>query len=132
MTGSVQASSAPDRALGIAEIAARSGLTQTAIRWYEREGMLPSVPRGDDRRRHYTEDDAARVSFLALMRRSGMSTTNLRELSQVLADPEATPHRQLEILAAHRTFLQTRRQDLVQALAAIDEATSKAEKSQTL
>lgn len=47
---------------GIAEVAHLSGLSQDTLRWYEREGLLPAVHRGTDRRRRYTRRDAALVA----------------------------------------------------------------------
>ena len=41
--------------LGIAEVAARTGLSQDTLRWYEREGVLPPVTRTSDGRRSYDE-----------------------------------------------------------------------------
>jgi hypothetical protein len=41
----------------ISEVAAITGLTQDTLRWYEREGMIPAIARGSDRRRRYSERD---------------------------------------------------------------------------
>lgn len=45
---------APD-ALGIAEVAATTGLSQDTLRWYEKEGLVPPVARDHASRRRYDE-----------------------------------------------------------------------------
>ena len=41
--------------LGIADVAKQTGLTQDTLRWYERQGVIPPVPRQSDGRRSYDE-----------------------------------------------------------------------------
>ncbi len=71
-----------DASLGIAEVARLSGLSQDTLRWYEREGLLPAVRRGPDRRRRYTRRDAALVEMLAKLRDSGMPTGEMSRSSK--------------------------------------------------
>lgn len=107
--------------LGIAEVARLSGLTQDTLRWYEREGLLPAVRRGPDRRRQYTRRDAALVEMLAKLRESGMPTEDMREFSRLVADGAATHGRRLAILEGHRDRIRRRQAELDQHLVALDE-----------
>ena len=47
--------SARPEALGIGELAARTGRTVHAIRWYEAQGLIPGVVRDPGGRRRYSE-----------------------------------------------------------------------------
>ncbi|MTD14597.1 MerR family transcriptional regulator [Nakamurella sp. YIM 132087] len=107
--------------LGIAEVAQVSGLSQDTLRWYEREGLLPAVRRGPDRRRRYTEREAALVRMLAKMRDSGMPVHEMREFSALVAGGAATHGRRLAILERHRERIEQRKADLDAHLVVLDE-----------
>lgn len=113
-----------DASLGIAEVARLSGLTQDTLRWYEREGLLPTVRRGSDRRRRYTRRDAALVEMLAKLRESGMPTQEMRQFSRLVAGGAATHGRRLAILERHRERIRQRQAALDAHLASLDEKVS--------
>lgn len=110
-----------DASLGIAEVSRLSGLTQDTLRWYEREGLLPSVRRGPDRRRQYTRRDAALVEMLAKLRESGMPTEEMREFSSLVTGGAATHERRLAILEGHRDRIRRRQAELDQHLISLEE-----------
>ena len=110
-----------DASLGIAEVARLSGLSQDTLRWYEREGLLPAVRRGPDRRRRYTRRDAALVEMLAKLRESGMPTEEMREFSRLIAGGAATHRRRLAILEGHRERIHRRQAELDQHLVSLEE-----------
>ena len=65
----------------IGELAARAGVTAEAIRYYEREGVLPApVRRGTGRYRQYTDVDVVRLRFIRRARDLGFSLDEVREL----------------------------------------------------
>ncbi|WZH38186.1 MAG: MerR family transcriptional regulator [Microbacterium enclense] len=111
----------PDARLGIAEVARLSGLSQDTLRWYEREGLLPAVSRGADRRRRYTRRDAALVEMLARLRDSGMPTDEMRAFSRLVSGGADTHEERLEILERHRDRILRRRAELDQHLASLEE-----------
>jgi len=113
-----------DASLGIAEVAHLSGLSQDTLRWYEREGLLPAVHRGTDRRRRYTRRDAALVEMLAKLRDSGMPTEEMREFSRLVAGGAATHGQRLAILERHRDRIHRRQVELDQHLASLEEKVS--------
>ena len=68
-----------EKAIGIRELSARTGLSMDTLRWYEREGLLPLVDRTATGQRRY---GAAAVRFVYLvqaLRRTGMPVTDVRE-----------------------------------------------------
>lgn len=72
--------------LTIGQVAQRTGCTAEAIRFYEREGVLPRPARaGAGHYRRYSEDDAERVAFLHRARGLGFTLAEVRELL-VLSD----------------------------------------------
>ena len=67
--------------LSIGEVAAQTGCTAEAIRYYEREGVVPRPPRvGAGRYRRYAPADVERLAFLHRARELGFSLEEVREL----------------------------------------------------
>lgn len=67
--------------LSIGEVAARTGCTAEAIRYYEREGVVPRPPRiGTGRYRRYGPAHVERLAFLRRARELGFSLHEVREL----------------------------------------------------
>ncbi len=65
----------------IGELAALAGVTAEAIRYYEREGVLPApVRRGTGRYRRYSDADVVRLRFIRRARDLGFSLDEVREL----------------------------------------------------
>ena len=66
----------------VSELAKRSGVTPSAIRFYEAEGILPAAKRSGSGYRDYDEADVCRVRVLSSLRSLGL---DIREAAR-LAD----------------------------------------------
>lgn len=64
----------------IAEVAERTGVPATAIRYYEDEGLLAPPERTSNGYRDYDERDVARLRFVARARHLELPVDDLREL----------------------------------------------------
>jgi DNA-binding transcriptional MerR regulator len=106
--------------MSIAEVAERTGLTPDTLRWYEREGMFPPVPRGSDRRRRYDELSIQRIELLVRLRATGMPTAEMRAFAELLAGGTDTHTRRMQMLQAHRERVVARQQQLQECLDAVD------------
>lgn len=83
--------SGPTPVHSIGEAARLSGCTPEAIRYYEREGVVPQPARtGSGRYRHYRSGDVDRLRFLRRARELGFSLLEVRNL---LALAEGNPDR---------------------------------------
>ena len=71
---------APTARLRIGDIAARVGMTERTIRYYEELGLLDSVKRLDGGMRVYTEDDIRRLKFIRKLKTLGLSLQEMHEL----------------------------------------------------
>lgn len=109
-----------DARFGIAQVAVLSGLSQHTLRWYEREGLMPRVRRGNDGRRRYGRQEAALVVMLARLRDTGMPTEEMREFSQLVAGGAASHGRRLALLERHRVRIRARMAEFEVGLAALD------------
>jgi MerR family transcriptional regulator, mercuric resistance operon regulatory protein len=66
--------------LAIGELSERTGVTVETIRYYEREGLLPSAPRTTGGHRVFVEAHLRRLMFIRRSRELGFSGTEVRTL----------------------------------------------------
>lgn len=100
----------------IGELARKSGVAASAVRYYERAGLLPRAARTTGGYREYDEEEALRR--LAFIRKAKHVGFSLREIRELIAEPRlrstgqrealrATIARKLTEVRAKRATLQT-------------------------
>jgi MerR family transcriptional regulator, redox-sensitive transcriptional activator SoxR len=77
--------------LAIGEVAARTGLAVSAIRYYETQGLVAAV-RNSGGQRRFLRADIRRLSFVMIAQRFGFSLERIREVMANLPN-ERTPTR---------------------------------------
>src|SRR5688572_535309 len=83
----------------IGELARRSGVTASAVRFYERAGLLPEISRTTGGYREYAEEETLRR--LALIRRAKDVGFSLREIRALIAEPGLRRTRERDALQAN-------------------------------
>ena len=107
--------------LTIGEAAARAGLATSALRYYEREGLIHSTRTGGNQRR-YDRDVLRRIAFVRVAQRVGVSLEEIREALATLPESRTpTPADWARLAAAWHDRL-TERITMLQGLR--DELTS--------
>ncbi len=109
----------------IGDIAARTGIAPSAIRFYEASGLLPPPGRGPNGYRVYSEDMLQRLLMIQLAQRLGFSLEALRD---VLAWDESVPHalirerldQRLREIGAMQAQLATQRAELLALRASLE------------
>jgi MerR family transcriptional regulator, redox-sensitive transcriptional activator SoxR len=86
--------------LSIGEVAARAGVNVSAIRYYERNGLLPEPERESGQRR-YTDATIGRLGAIDVAKRAGFSLAEVRTLLDSI-DGGAPAHEQLRALAERK------------------------------
>ena len=88
----------------IGELAAKVGVTERTIRYYEERGLLESVKRLDGGQRVYTDDDVRRLKFIQKLKVLGLSLAEMQELETLYGrhrtNAEVLP-RLIELLDSH-------------------------------
>ena len=99
----------------IGEVAAKVGLTERTIRYYEERGLLESVKRLDGGQRVYTDDDVRRLKFIQKLKVLGLSLAEMQELETLYGrhhtNDKVLP-RLIELLDAHLTTVSERLREL--------------------
>ena len=70
-------------ALKVSEIAKRSGVSPDAVRFYEKEGLLPPPPRTESGYRAYDESTTQRINFIKGAQAMGLKLAEIRELLDI-------------------------------------------------
>ena len=99
----------------IGELAARVGLTERTIRYYEELGLLESVKRLEGGVRVYTGDDVRRLRYIRKLKTLGLSLQEMLELENLYrrhrSNRTVLP-RLMELLDAHLATLNERVDEL--------------------
>ncbi len=72
-----------DNLLTISEVAARSGFATSALRFYEREGLI-EAQRTEGGQRRYERHELRRLAFIAAARHVGLSLDEIRDALSLL------------------------------------------------
>jgi MerR family redox-sensitive transcriptional activator SoxR len=83
--------------LTIGQVADRAGLNASAIRYYEREGILREPERSSGQRR-YTEETVRRLQVIDIAKRAGFTLDEIRLILDADANDELK-HAELRALA---------------------------------
>ncbi len=89
-----------DATLSIGEVADRAGVSVSAIRFYEREGLLPRPERVGGQRR-FAAETVHRLGIIDVSKQAGFSLDEVRTLL-TSSDQGAPAHQQLQALAARK------------------------------
>jgi DNA-binding transcriptional MerR regulator len=83
------------------EVAAKVGITEHTLRWYERIGLLDRIERGADGRRRFGERDVDWILLLTRLRSTGMSVRNMQRYATLVRAGAGEAER-LALLEEHR------------------------------
>ena len=99
----------------IGEVAAKVGLTERTIRYYEELGLLESVKRLEGGIRVYTDDDLRRLRYIRKLKTLGLSLQEMLELENLYRRHRSNRGvlpRLMELLDAHLGTLDVRMSEL--------------------
>lgn len=86
----------------IKDISEKTNLPPHVLRYYEKEGLLPSVQRSDSGIRHYSDDDLEWLGLICCLKNTGMSIKQIRKFVELSSQGEQTLEQRLAILVEHK------------------------------
>lgn len=86
----------------IKAISEKTNLPPHVLRYYEKEGLLPSVQRSDSGIRHYSDDDLEWLGLICCLKNTGMSIKQIRKFVELSFLGDHTLEQRLAILAEHK------------------------------
>ncbi len=92
----------------ITEVSQKYELSADTLRYYERIGLIPPVPRNSSGIRDYTQEDCNWVQFIKCMRGAGLSIEILVEYVSLFQQGNATIQTRKSLLVEQRRQLAER------------------------
>ena len=100
--------------MNVSELAREVGIAPSAVRFYERRGVLPPAPRHENGYRQYTSDDLCRLQVVVSLRRLGLELSTAGRLAALCQAGQCdVMARDLEpLIAAQRAAIAQTRAEL--------------------
>lgn len=92
----------------IGEFSEKCGISPSALRYYEKKGLI-RVTRDCAGRREYDSGDIAWVSFLVRLKSTGMPLREIKQYSDLRYKGNSTVPERLEILLKHKEYVDIQR-----------------------
>ncbi|MDE5898448.1 MAG: MerR family transcriptional regulator, partial [Treponemataceae bacterium] len=86
------------------EVARRTRFSESALRYYERRGLI-EVRRAGNGRREWTGKDAAWIAFICRLKDTGMKIKDIRRYAALRAKGDSTLKVRLAVLEQHRKYV---------------------------
>ena len=100
----------------IAEVSKKYDISADTLRYYERIGLLPPVPRNKSGIRDYDEASCGWIELMKCMRAAGVQFEALIEYVALFQQGDSTINARKEILMEQRDQLMERMADMQQSL----------------
>jgi DNA-binding transcriptional MerR regulator len=88
--------------LSITEVAKQTGLSAYTLRYYERIGLIRSIPRSSGGQRYYRHLDLAWIEFLLRLRSTGMPIQQMQQFAQWRSIGDRSLSLRRELLEQHQ------------------------------
>ncbi|MDA3955753.1 MAG: MerR family transcriptional regulator [Oceanispirochaeta sp.] len=83
-------------------VAERTNLSPNTLRYYEKEGLLPSIKRTKSGIRHYSDEDLEWLGLICCLKNTGMSIKQIRDFVDLSLQGSATLKARCEMLVDHK------------------------------
>lgn len=89
---------------GIKEVAEHTGITVSALRYYDKLGLMPQLFRDESGKRQFTEQDICWIELICCLKNSGMPLQEVKEFMLLCIKEDACEERK-KILEKHKKFI---------------------------
>ena len=104
----------------ISEVSKKYDISTDTLRYYERIGLLPPVPRTKSGLRDYEENSCKSVEFIKCMRNAGLPIEALIEYMTLFKEGDSTAEARMAILIEQREALISRIEEMQSTLSRLD------------
>lgn len=104
----------------IKEVAEKFGLTISALRFYDKKGLLPFVAKNDSGYREFTESDLNLIHTVCCLKNTGMPIHEIRQYIDYCMDGSKTIPQRKALLQAHKAEVLRQQAQLIENLKEID------------
>ena len=104
----------------IKEVSEKFELTQDTIRYYEKIGLIPKVPRNKNGARNFDEDSCNWLEFIKCMRSAGMSIDALLKYVTYFKEGRKTLNKRKDLLLEQRDILLEKQKNIEKTLESLE------------
>ena len=104
----------------IAEVSKKYNLTQDTLRYYEKIGLLPEVPRTKSGIRNFDEKSCKWIEFIKCMRSAGMPIEVLITYMDLFKQGKSTASKRKELLLEQRKVMMAKQEEIRKTLEKLD------------
>ena len=104
----------------IAEVSKKYNITPDTIRYYEKIGLIPHVPRNKSGIRDFDENSCNWIEFIKCMRSAGLSIEVLTEYISLFKQGNKTAKARKELLVEQRKKLLEKQEDINRTIKRLD------------
>lgn len=104
----------------IGEMARRTGLTESTLRYYEKKGLI-RVARDGGGRRDYNEGDVEWIAFLCRLKETGMLLRDIRRYAELRYQGRSTMPDRLAMLEVHRAYVREQQEKWTEHLKRLED-----------
>lgn len=104
----------------ISEVSSKYNLTQDTIRYYERIGLIPKVPRTKSGIRNFDKDSCGWIEFVKCMRNAGLEIEVLIKYLELFREGNRTIDKRKDLLIEQRGKLIKKQTDIENTIKKLD------------
>ena len=104
----------------IGEVAKKTNISPSTLRYYEKEGLLPSVSRTDSGIRKFDDDDLDRLSVIECLKKTGMPIKKIKQFIDWCSEGDSTIKLRYEMFLERREETLRKIEELKHTLEMID------------
>lgn len=86
----------------IKQVAARTNLTASALRYYDKMGLIPQLKRNSSGIRKYSEEDICWIQLICCLKNSGMPLEKIKEFMRLCLEGNAACEGRKKMLEVHK------------------------------
>ncbi len=100
----------------VGQAAAMLGVAPSTLRYYESQGLLPSLKRTDSGRRVFSDTDIEACRIIECLKQSGLSLTDVKRFMDMTVEGDASLADRLALFQARRESLTREIEDMQRVL----------------
>ena len=100
----------------IKQVSESTGISPYVLRYYEKEGLLPHVGRGDNGFRLYSDEDLEWLGLICCLKNTGMTLKQIRAFVDLCTAGKGTLKQRCEMLAEHKRNVEKQVQEMQRQL----------------
>lgn len=104
----------------IGDMAKTLGLATSALRYYDKEGLLPFVERSEGGRRVFKKEDIEWLKVIECLKKTGMQLRDIRSFIEMAMQGDATIKARLELIRTQREAVEKQMAELRETLETLE------------